>query len=247
MLTAIVEASADTRRISMQPCRAASFSQHQARNWVVTALTGRPSTKRSQTSPVVGRNTPWPASALGSGSSLATACSTSCRGRPVPAQACRPLRLVARRDPLTRVPRRSRWLFSSVRRVGAADPGLGALPAHAQPCQRRPHGLAADLLRRHPLGETHFGRQGQRPEAGVLPERARRAVQQFAQARRPGRVEGGVRRRRAGGATRQRGRGVPVERPDRVAHRLVAAAQAARDGRCVRAPRWPARSGRAAG
>lgn len=38
--------------------RAASSSQHHGRNGVVRALTERPSTKRSQTSWLVGRNSP---------------------------------------------------------------------------------------------------------------------------------------------------------------------------------------------
>jgi hypothetical protein len=37
---------------------AAACSQHQPRKAVVTALTGRPSRKRSQTSPVAGNSAP---------------------------------------------------------------------------------------------------------------------------------------------------------------------------------------------
>jgi hypothetical protein len=63
--------------------RAARRVQQSARNSVVMALTGRPSTKRSQSSSVDGRSRPYAARALGSGSSFATDCSTSRSGSSV--------------------------------------------------------------------------------------------------------------------------------------------------------------------
>lgn len=60
---------------------AADRSAHQARNCVVSTLTGRPVTKRSQMVSVSGRSSPWQANALGSASSWATVCAISRSGR----------------------------------------------------------------------------------------------------------------------------------------------------------------------
>jgi hypothetical protein len=63
------------------PCRAASVSPHQTRNWLVSALAGRPSTKRSSTSLSVAR-------AFGPRSSAAAARATRGGGRSFSTVAC---------------------------------------------------------------------------------------------------------------------------------------------------------------
>ncbi len=85
--------------------------------------------------------------------------------------------------------RRSRILFSGVRRVGAGDSGLGPLPADAEAGQGGADGHARDPGRSQPFGVRGRGRQLQRPETGRVAEVAGGAVEQVAQARGRGRVE----------------------------------------------------------
>ena len=86
---------------------------------------------------------------------------------------------------------RSEVSFSQVGRVGAGDPGLGPLPADAQPHQGLADRLAADRPVGQALGVGHLGGQAERPEAGGLAEVARAAVEQVAEPPPAGVVEGG--------------------------------------------------------
>src|SRR5262249_7586096 len=67
-------------------------------------------------------------------------------------------------------------LFSDILRVGAGDPLLGPLPAHA--LARLANRLAADLGRADALGTAHRGGPRHGPQAARLAEHARAALQQ---------------------------------------------------------------------
>jgi hypothetical protein len=120
---------------------------------------------------------------------------------------------------------RSRRRFLRVGGVGAGQPALGPLPAHAEPQQRLPdrldrqHGLA------QPLRVRHSRQEAEGPRAAGVAERARRLVQDRAQ---PPQLRlaqdrrGAPRPRRAG---LQRRYTAGVEGADAVAHRLHGAAQ----------------------
>src|SRR5215218_2065158 len=112
-------------------------------------------------------------------------------------------------------------LFSFVQGVGGGDPPLGPLPAYAQ----KPREGGADGLPRDPLfGETFLeGRVGghrKSPQATLIPELPRRAVEHPPQPLGRVRVEGGVDALWSRGASDERIQALLVERADGVASRL---------------------------
>ena len=114
--------------------------------------------------------------------------------------------------------------FSDVVGIRTGDPVFGSLPAHAQLGQRVVDGLPAHASAGDAHCHTHLGRQFQRPDAGVLAERAWALVQQRTQPVAPLRIDdlvGRVRPRRFG---LQRSEPALVKIVDGVAHRLIIAA-----------------------
>src|SRR5215204_5043146 len=123
--------------------------------------------------------------AFGSGSYLATDCSMRRRGSPASLQLLRAalasrLNQLSSKKPTTHSERPSdrpinRSLaklafFSLVLRIWGSDPALGPLPAHSQPRQSSPDGLASYLLLREALFEAHLGGEIQRPHTRVFAE-----------------------------------------------------------------------------
>ena len=141
--------------------RAASRSLHQARNWVVSALTGRAVHEaqqhlvgRGQVEAVAGQR--LRVGIVGC-DRLLDQPQGPARPPPRSGRQARPGGSTTSR-PRSRAPSPGgsppggsggrAGFFSGVRRVGAGDPALGALPADAQPGQRGAHRLAAHAVRR---------------------------------------------------------------------------------------------------
>src|SRR5215208_4281106 len=172
--------------------------------------------------------------AFGSGSSLATDCWISCDG----ARSPRRRRSKWAAPPgSTSIRPKSRWptegrrrlspsvgraaFFSFVQGIWGGDPPLGPLPAYAQKTREG----GADGLPRDPLfGETLL--EGglcchlQSPQATLIPELPRRAVQHSPQPLGRVRVEGGVHALWSRGASDERIQALLVEGADGVANRL---------------------------
>src|SRR5215213_753270 len=180
--------------------------------------------------------------AFGSGSSLATDCSTKRRDLPVSLQLLRAgrasrLHQVSSRKPTTQPRRpsarrinRLRRLFSLVLRIGAGYPAFSPLPAHPQPRQGSPNGLARDPFLREALLEAHLGGEIQRPQTRVFAELPGSLVQHLPQGLSLLGIEGPMDSVRMLGAWLKRFReSLLVEGMDSVARRLQIAAQLVSD------------------
>src|SRR5215210_377416 len=154
--------------------------------------------------------------ALGSGSSLATDCSTRRRGAPASFQLLRAgrasrLHQVSSKKPTahsacrsaTRISR-SRRLFSLVLRIWGSDPPLRPLPAHPQPHQSGADSLARDLPFGYSLLEAHLGGHLQGPQAAVFAEAPRVLMKHLPESLGALGVEGRVDGMRPGRASAQR-------------------------------------------
>src|SRR5215211_9030790 len=133
--------------------------------------------------------------ALGSGSSFSTDCWTRRRDSPFALQSYAARAKPAystksrHRNPLPRsrddrLPSSSTGraaFFSLVLRIGAGYPAFGPLPAHSQPRQGGPDGLAGYPLLREALLEAHLGGEVQRPQTRVFAELPGSLVQQLPQ------------------------------------------------------------------
>src|SRR5215203_7084232 len=142
--------------------------------------------------------------AFGSGSSLATDCSTRRRGSPPSLQLPRAglaslLNQVSSKKPTTHSGRpsarpinRSRRFFSLVLGVGAGYPALSSLPTHPHPLQSGPDGLARDTPFCEPLLETYLGSHLNRPHGAFLSELLGVSVKQLPQSLGPLGIESPV-------------------------------------------------------
>src|SRR5215217_4824057 len=132
--------------------------------------------------------------AFGSGSSLATDCWRRRRGSPFSLQLLRAgrasrLHQVSSQKPTTqprrpsarRINRTLAAFFSLVLWVGAGYPAFGSLPAHSQPREGGPDGLATDLPLGEPFFEADLGSHLQSPKATVFAELARVLVKHLPQ------------------------------------------------------------------
>src|SRR5579885_1192339 len=119
--------------------------------------------------------------------------------------------------------------FSLVCRIGAGDPVLGSLPAHAEAHQGGSDGFATDLLARQPFADADLGQQVERPQAGLEVELPGAAMEQRPQALARRRVEGGLPCVRRMGTGAERGKPTLVEGGNSVEDGLVAAAELLRD------------------
>jgi hypothetical protein len=108
---------------------------------------------------------------------------------------------------------------------------FGALPGHPQPAEGHPNGFVADQPRGEALGKTDFGGQCQRPETRGLAKRPWTLVQQRPEGLAGASVEDRGRGTWSGRLGLQRREATLVERMQRVAHRLIGAAQVVRNGR----------------
>src|SRR5215203_1098902 len=171
--------------------------------------------------------------AFGSGSSLATDCWIMRGGSPSSEKALKvgsATRLhqhsskkpMAHRGSASAVSiSRSRRLFSFVQGIRRGDPAFGPLPAYAQKTREG----SADSLPRDPLfGEAilegGLGGHLQSPQATLIPEFPRRAVEHPPQPLGRVRVEGGVHALWSRGASDERIQALLVEGADCVANRL---------------------------
>src|SRR5215218_640809 len=133
--------------------------------------------------------------ALGSGSSFSTDCWTRRRDSPFALQSYAARAKPAystksrHRNPLPRsrddrLPSSSTGraaFFSLVLRIGAGYPAFGPLPAHSQPRQGGPDGLARDPLFGEPFFEADLGSHLQSPKATLFAELARILVKHLPQ------------------------------------------------------------------
>src|SRR5215208_6641601 len=121
---------------------------------------------------------------------------------------------------------RSRLLFSFVEGIGRAYPSLGPLPPHSQKaCERRPDGLTRDPPLRKSLLEAHLCRHLQCPEARIVSELPRRAVEHLPQSLGALLLEGIAGSFGARGSGNEGIQASLVEVVDGVAHRLLSAAE----------------------
>src|SRR5215207_9435816 len=111
--------------------------------------------------------------------------------------------------------------FSFVQGIGGGDPPLGPLPAYAQKTpERGADGLPRDPLFGETLLEGGLGGHLQSPQATLIPELSRRAVEHPPQPLGRVRVEGGMHALWSRGASDERIQALLVEGADGVANRL---------------------------
>src|SRR5215203_1657029 len=171
--------------------------------------------------------------ALGSGSSLATDCWIMRGGSPSSEKALKVGSATRLHQHSSSKPTahsgwaaatsisRSRRLFSFVQGIGGGDPPLGPLPAYAQKTpERGADGLPRDPLFGETLLEGGLGGHLQSPQATLIPELSRRAVEHPPQPLGRVRVEGGVHALWSRGASDERIQALLVEGADCVANRL---------------------------
>src|SRR5215204_137566 len=171
--------------------------------------------------------------ALGSGSSLATDCWIMRGGSPSSEKALKVGSATRLHQHSSSKPTahsgwaaatsisRSRRLFSFVQGIGGGDPPLGPLPAYAQKTpERGADGLPRDPLFGETLLEGGLGGHLQSPQATLIPELSRRAVEHPPQPLGRVRVEGGMHALWSRGASDERIQALLVEGADGVANRL---------------------------
>src|SRR5215216_2413037 len=133
---------------------------------------------------------------------------------------------------------RSRRLFSFVQGVRGGDPPLGPLPSHSEKTrQGGPDGLARDPSLCKPLLKARLCRHLQSPQARVVSELPRGAVEHLPQEFGALLVEGVPGPSGARGSGNESIHAPLVEIMDGVAHRLRPAAEARGDSRGILAPR----------
>src|SRR5215207_7454110 len=116
--------------------------------------------------------------------------------------------------------------FSCVLGIGAGDPLLGPLPAHAATAHRLADRLVTDSFGGDPLGEADLGDQVQGPDTGGLAERSRAPVQQRPDLLAADLIHLGMDRMRPAGTTGQaRVEAILLEALQHIANRLVVAAE----------------------
>src|SRR5215204_5231115 len=139
-----------------------------------------------------------------------------CRRNPPPTQD-----LLRLRSSVGRV-----FFFSFVQRIGGGDPSLGSEPSHSQKArQGAPDGFARDSPLGKPLLKAHLCRHLQSPQATVVPELPRRAVEHLPQSLDALFVESGVDAPGARGSGREGEKAAIVEGVDGVSDRLRATSQ----------------------
>ena len=122
--------------------------------------------------------------------------------------------------------RRSRRLFSLVQGVGGGDPPLRPHPSNSeQPRQSRPDGFPGDPPSYESLLESDFGGYLQSPQARVVSELPRPAVEQLSESLGAPFVESGMDALGARGSRREGEKPALVEGVDGVPDRLRAASQ----------------------
>src|SRR5215208_3575692 len=118
------------------------------------------------------------------------------------------------------------FFFSFVQRIGGGDPSLGSEPSHSQKArQGAPDGFARDSPLGKPLLKAHLCRHLQSPQATVVPELPRRAVEHLPQSLDALFVESGVDAPGARGSGREGEKAAIVEGVDGVSDRLRATSQ----------------------
>src|SRR5215217_2106932 len=138
---------------------------------------------------------------------------------------------------------RSRRLFSFIQGVGGGDPAFGPLPSHSEKTrQGGPDGLARDPSLCKPLLKARLCRHLQSPQARVVSELPRGAVEHLPQEFGALLVEGVPGPSGARGSGNESIHAPLVEIMDGVAHRLRPAAEARGDSRGILAPRARQRS-----